>query len=126
MQIRTMEPNSGARTAYREIWPFVAASVALIAAVLPLPYVYYTILRLGIVAVCGYGIISGPSDRTPPASRFAVFVPIMLVFVIGSMSRDQWLPIDIGFSIFFLLLAVGYRLRDWNAVRRSQRTGIAS
>jgi hypothetical protein len=103
---------------FRPIWPFLAVTAALLVALLPMPYVYYTIMRIGIAATCLYAIASAPTQKERPYARWAVFIPIMLLFGLGRMSRQEWAPVDLAFAAFFLLLATGYRLRDWNESRR--------
>jgi hypothetical protein len=74
----------------------VCAAIALAAAVLPWPYGYYQILRLGICAAgiyCGIVARSSGNEALGYALFFAslVFNPVLPVF----LTRGIWFPIDL-------------------------------
>lgn len=87
----------------------IVAAVALAAAILTLPYVYYQVLRLGIFAAglyCGIKAKSSGDDRLAYGLFFAalVFNPFLPVY----LTREIWMPIDLIAAGLFAYAA--YRL----------------
>jgi hypothetical protein len=93
------------------LWLVPAA--ALIVALAPLPYGYYTLLR---IVVCGAGaFIAYKSYETngKPSLGTGVMIGVALLFnplIPIHLSREIWAPIDVGTALVFLL--------HWRASRR--------
>lgn len=96
---------------HRAVWPFVVAGLGLWAAVLPLPFSYYPILRIGVIATSYYGLATGPHGPRP--SRLAFFGVLAFPWGFVGQSREAWLPLDLIAGALMLAVAVGYRLGDW-------------
>jgi hypothetical protein len=86
----------------------VIAAGFLLAATLPLPYGYYTFLRLTVCGIGAYGAWTfwntGQADRLIAillAGLALLFNPIVPVH----LSREIWLPIDLGAAAIFGLAA---------------------
>jgi hypothetical protein len=78
----------------------------LFAALLHLPYGYYTLLRL-VVCVCA-GIVAYQAWPKQPLWT-AIFGVVALLFnplILVRMSREEWAPIDIGLGVLFVAHAV--------------------
>jgi hypothetical protein len=80
----------------------ICASVALVVAILTLPYGYYQVLRLGIFAAgiyCGIRAKSSGDDKLAYGLFFTalVFNPFLPVY----LTREIWLPLDlVGAALF--------------------------
>lgn len=87
----------------------ICAAVALVLAILSLPYGYYQLLRFGIFAAgiyCGIKLKSA-GDEKLAYGLFAValaFNPFLPVF----LSREIWLPIDLICAALFGFVAYRY------------------
>ncbi|WP_366510571.1 DUF6804 family protein [Mesorhizobium sp.] len=100
----------------------ICASVALVIAILSLPYGYYQVLRLG---VCAAGIYCGVKLRSAGEEKWAyglffvalVFNPFLPVF----LSRATWMPIDLVCAAVF-----GYVAYKYPATAGEGRSGISS
>lgn len=106
---------------YRPIWPFVAASAALLLALADMPWGYFSLLRFGVAAACVYAAVSGRAAR--PIGRYVLFGLLALGMLGVRQSREDWAVTDLALSALFLLLAAQYRVSDWLHCRKLRRTG---
>ncbi|RWO21753.1 DUF6804 family protein [Mesorhizobium sp.] len=95
----------------------IGASVALVVAILTLPYGYYQVLRLAIFAAgiyCGIKAKSSGDDKLALGLFFValVFNPILPVY----LTREIWLPLDLLAAALFAFAA--YRLPKINSSRQ--------
>lgn len=87
---------------------YYVPAVMLLMALLPLPYGFYTLLRL-VVTICACVIAHHHWHSGGKGVAFSMgivallFNPLIPVY----LSREIWAPIDIGLSVFFCVL--GYR-----------------
>lgn len=109
------------RKNYRAVWPFLLVSGLLVTALLPLPYGYYSLLRVAVIACCWYGITSAP-QYSNHYFRWALFIPLMWLFGVAELPREQWAPIDLAVAVVFCVIAGVYRISDG----RSNRDGPQS
>ncbi len=98
-------------------WTIAAIPAAmLIFALVPLPYGYYTLLRL-VVTGCALVLAWFDYQETQGVSIFgAVLIGIGVLFnpiVAVHLSREIWMPIDIGAAAFFTF--IGIRLYSRNS-----------
>lgn len=86
------------------IW--LAPAGLLLAALLPLPYGFYTLLRLVVSAAAAYLAYREYEVDRSLSIWVMVFVGILLLFnplVPVHLSKEVWVPIDIGTSVLFML-----------------------
>ena len=86
---------------------FVAAALIGLA-ILPLPYGYYTFLRIAITGISAYLAYLRKHNKD---RRFYILVAIAILFnplIPIHFPREIWMPIDIILAIYFLI--VGRRL----------------
>jgi hypothetical protein len=92
---------------------WLVPAVALLVALAPLPYGYYTLLR---IVVCGSSaFVAYKSYETigKPSLGIGVMIGVALLFnplIPIQLSREIWAPIDVGAALVFLL--------HWRASRR--------
>ncbi|GLS30552.1 hypothetical protein SAMN04488498_103132 [Mesorhizobium albiziae] len=87
----------------------IVAAVALAVAILPLPYGYYQVLRLGIFAAglyCGIKAKSAGNDGLGYCLFFTalVFNPFLPIY----LSREIWLPLDLLSAALFGFTAYSF------------------
>lgn len=85
----------------------IIGAIVLLFSMLPLPYVFYPIVRLTMTIISGF---LGYNYYIRKKKELAIFFLIIAVlfqpFVMFSLGRNLWLIIDVSLAIFLLLLAV--------------------
>jgi hypothetical protein len=90
-------------------------AVLLLLALLPLPYGFYTLLRL-VVTICAVVIAYYHWQSGGKGVAFAMgfiallFNPLTPVY----LTREIWAPIDLGLAMFFGILGYRIRMQDEN------------
>lgn len=94
--------TSSHRASHRGVFSF--ASLALLSALLPWPYIYYQGLRLLVVGVCAYGVVL--SRRVQRVAWGVTFAMVATPFIIVHAERSVWAIIDLAAAA---LIALGGR-----------------
>ena len=85
----------------------IVGAIVLLFSMLPLPYVFYPIVRLVMTIVGGYLAYNYYiRNRKKLALVFLIIAVLFQPFVMLSFGRSIWLVIDVTVAIFFLLLVV--------------------
>ena len=82
---------------------FVAAALIGLA-ILPLPYGYYTFLRIAITGISAYLVYLRKDNKD---KSFYVLIAIAILFnplIPIHFPREVWIPIDIILAIYFFLV----------------------
>ena len=102
-----MAEHKGARNAgFRSITPAVwfLPTVLLVAALAPLPYGYYTLMRIVVCAAAGF-LAWAHFGREGGVGAWSVLLGLVAVLfnpiIPIHLSRGIWAPIDIGAAVIF-------------------------
>lgn len=91
---------------------FLIPAALLVIAVLPLPYGYYTLLRL-VVTIAAVVAALGLYQARQAVVWTVIFMgAVALLFnpiITVRLDRSAWLPIDLGLAVFFTWLALSRR-----------------
>ena len=82
---------------------FVAAALIGLA-ILPLPYGYYTFLRIAITGISAYLVYLRKDNKD---KSFYVIIAIAILFnplIPIHLPREVWIPIDIILAIYFFII----------------------
>ena len=82
---------------------FVAAALIGLA-ILPLPYGYYTFLRIAITGISAYLVYLRKDNKD---KSFYVLIAIAILFnplIPIHLPREIWIPIDIILAIYFFII----------------------
>jgi len=85
----------------------IVATVTLFIAIIPIwPYGFYTLLRLLVCGISGYAAYKSKQIKSLEAHKVSLIIiavlfnPLFPVYLV----RTIWTPIDIGISIYFIVL----------------------
>ena len=84
----------------------IAGAIILLLSILPLPYGFYTIVKVAMMIISGYLAYRYYSQRKEElAITFLVICILFQPFVNFALGRQVWLIVDIVVAILLLLLA---------------------
>ena len=86
------------------VW--LAPAAALLIAILPLPYGYYTLLRLVVCGATAFIAYQAYGERGHVSGWVVVFGILALLFnplIPVQLNRELWAPIDIGAAVIMLI-----------------------
>jgi hypothetical protein len=86
-----------------KLW-FIIPSVLLLVALLPLPYGYYTLLRIAVFACAGYlAYVSLGASQRGSLVTFSIIALLFNPIIPVHLDRDIWFFIDIGVAVYFIV-----------------------
>ena len=87
--------------------PLLVAASMLLLALLPLPYGYYTLLRLFVTLVAGCSAFTAKANNQKVVMWIMCMVALLFNPVIPiSLTREIWAPIDIVVAILMIVCAL--------------------
>ena len=88
----------------------IVGAILLLLCILPMPYSFYTIVRLAMTIISGYLAYNYYSqNKKELAITFLIVAILFQPFIKFALGREVWLVVDIVTAIFLLILAIRKR-----------------
>lgn len=88
----------------------IAGAILLLLCIFPMPYGFYTIVRLAISIISGYLAYNYyTQNKKELAITFSIVAILFQPFIKFALGREVWLVVDIVTAIFLLILAIRKR-----------------
>jgi hypothetical protein len=88
----------------------IVGAILLLLCILPMPYSFYTIVRLAMTIISGYLAYNYYSqNKKELAITFLIVAILFQPFIKFALGREVWLVVDIVTAIFLLVLAIRKR-----------------
>ena len=88
----------------------IVGAILLLLCILPMPYSFYTIVRLAMTVISGYLAYNYYSqNKKELAITFLIVAILFQPFIKFALGRELWLIVDIVTAIFLLILAIRKR-----------------
>ena len=88
----------------------IVGAILLLLCILPMPYSFYTIVRLAMTVIGGYLAYNYYSqNKKELAITFLIVAILFQPFIKFALGREVWLKVDIVTAIFLLILAIRKR-----------------
>lgn len=88
----------------------IVGAILLLLCILPMPYSFYTIVRLAMTVISGYLAYNYYSqNKKELAITFLIVAILFQPFIKFALGREVWLIVDIVTAIFLLILAIRKR-----------------
>lgn len=88
----------------------IAGAILLLLCIFPMPYGFYTIVRLAITIISGYLAYNYyTQNKKELAITFSIVVILFQPFIKFALGREVWLIVDVVIAIFLLVLAIRKR-----------------
>lgn len=85
----------------------IAGAVILLLCILPMPYCYFTIVRVATTIISGYLAYNYYAEsKKELAITFAIIAVLFQPFIKFALGREVWLVADIAIAIFLIVLAI--------------------
>jgi hypothetical protein len=85
-----------------KLW-FIIPAVLLVVALLPLPYGYYTLLRLAVTACAGFlAYVSMGAGQKGSLVTFSAIAVLFNPVIPVHLDREIWFFIDIAVAVYFI------------------------
>ena len=88
----------------------IAGAILLLLCIFPMPYGFFTIVRLAMTIISGYLAYNYFSqNKKELAITFLIVAILFQPFIKFALGREVWLVVDIVTAIFLLILAIRKR-----------------
>ena len=88
----------------------IAGAILLLLCIFPMPYGFYTIVRLAITIISGYLAYNYyMQNKKELAITFSIVAILFQPFIKFALGREVWLIVDVVIAIFLLVLAIRKR-----------------
>ena len=85
----------------------IAGAILLLLCILPMPYGFFTIVRLAMTIISGYLAYNYFSqNKKELAITFSIVAILFQPFIKFALGREVWLVVDVVIAIFLLILAI--------------------
>ena len=85
----------------------IAGAILLLLCILPMPYGFFTIVRLAMTIISGYLAYNYfLQNKKELAITFSIVAILFQPFIKFALGREVWLVVDVVIAIFLLILAI--------------------
>ena len=85
----------------------IAGAILLLLCIFPMPYGFFTIVRLAMTIISGYLAYNYfLQNKKELAITFSIVAILFQPFIKFALGREVWLVVDVVIAIFLLILAI--------------------